>query len=115
MVIKIRPDIKGQKGKKNPELMINGKIAENKEIESYKGIRDGFNKAYRQGCSAVVINLDKHIKTFTPNEVRKNLKGRHDFTNGIIEECYVIWNGRSVIIRPEDKEQIAEIVKKLEP
>ena len=37
-------------------------IADRKGIESPKGIQSAFKKAIKQGCEAVVIDLDMHLK-----------------------------------------------------
>ena len=114
IAVKIRPHILAPY-KKNPELLINNKLADNKRIESFDGISSSFNKAYKQGCEVVVIDLDANLRYLNKYKIERGLQNRHDFANGVIEECYVILNGRAVLIRPEDKGNISEILKKLEP
>lgn len=45
-------------GVKNPEFLINGKIADRKGIMTEEGISAAFNKALKQGCKA---DLDEHM------------------------------------------------------
>ena len=47
-----------EKGIKNPEYEIDGLLADRKGILSEKGIKWGFISAKRQGCKAIVIDLD---------------------------------------------------------
>lgn len=48
-------------GVKNPEYLINGKIADRKGILSENGIAAAFNKTLKQGCKAIVLDLDEHM------------------------------------------------------
>lgn len=89
-------------GVKNPEYTINGLIADRKGIESENGVAAGFKKAIKQGCSAIVIDLDMHpdkITELKTNKLSSAINNRHyDFENDIIKECYVIFNGKAVRI-----------------
>jgi hypothetical protein len=89
---------------KNPEYTINGLIADRKGIKSLNGISNGFTKAKKQGCSAVVIDLDMNMKNskFSFKQLASKIKWRqNDFELGIIEECYVIFNGKAARISLE--------------
>ena len=109
-----------EEGHKNPEYTINGKIADRKGVESEKGIASVFNKAIRQGCETVVIDLDMHLKekTLKVRDLARYIDWRrNDFESGSIHECYVIYRNRSVRIGKSDKgrEEIETILKQLEP
>lgn len=47
---------------KNPELEIDGLIGDNKKIEKWGGVSNGFKPAIEQGYKAVVIDLEANIK-----------------------------------------------------
>lgn len=119
MEIKIREHVKAE-GVKNPEYTINGKTADRKGIESEKGVTAGFRKAIDQGCSVVIIDLDMHLKDkiLKARDLARYIDWRRsDFENGIIEECYVIYRGRSVKIGKSDlgRVNIQAIIEQLEP
>ena len=101
MTMQIRKDVVGFQVK-NPEYLINGMIADRKGILSPNGVASGFNKAIKQGCSAVVLDLDMHPDKFPHLRVQKltsQINNRHmDFENGIIQECYVIFDNKAVKI-----------------
>lgn len=101
MTMQIRKDVVGFQVK-NPEYLINGMIADRKGILSPNGVASGFNKAIKQGCSAVVIDLDMHPENFKELQTIKMasaINNRHmDFENGTIQECYVVFNGKAVRI-----------------
>ena len=64
----------------NPEYLINGLVADRKGIESEKGIASGFNKAMKQGCKIVVVDLDMHPEKFPILRTRKlssEINNRH--------------------------------------
>lgn len=89
-------------GVKNPEYLINDNIADRKGIQSPNGVASGFNKAIKQGCSVVVLDLDMHpdkFKQLPSIKLASAINNRHfDFENGIISECYIIYNGKAVKI-----------------
>lgn len=101
MTMQIRKDVVGFQVK-NPEYLINGMIADRKGILSPNGVVSGFNKAIKQGCSAVVIDLDMHPERFKELQSIKMasaINNRHmDFENGTIQECYVVFNNKAVRI-----------------
>ena len=118
MTMQIRKDVVGFQVK-NPEYLINGLIADRKGILSPNGVASGFNKAIKQGCSAVVIDLDMHPENFKELQTKKMasaINNRHmDFENGTIQECYVVFNGRAVRITANhfvsDAKQTKENIK----
>lgn len=119
MKIKIREHVY-DKGVKNPEYIINGKIADRKGIESEAGITSAFRKAIKQGCKTVVIDLDMHMreKTLKIRDLARYIDWRkNDFENGTIQDCYVIFHGRAVKVGKSDKgkDKIQKILKQLEP
>ena len=119
MMIRIRPHII-EKYLSNPEFDVNNMIADRKGILNPQGITAGFRKAIKQGCKCVIIDLDKQMrnKHFRLNDIAKYLNWRKsDFTRGIIEECYIIYNDRSVLITKDniEKESIIEVLKTIKP
>jgi hypothetical protein len=113
--------IKGNSNKigvKNPEYVINGDIADRKGIVSEKGITSAFKKAIKQGCSAVVIDLDMNMKKININRLAQYLYWRNnDFKNNVIGKCYVVFGGKFVVIdkSASSKSDIMGILKKIEP
>lgn len=109
----------------NPEYLINGLVADRKGIESEKGIASGFNKAMKQGCKIVVVDLDMHPEKFPILRTRKlssEINNRHaDFEEGKIKECYVIFKGKAVRIgadvflekQKRPQKQICSILEKI--
>ena len=77
-------------GHKNPEYTINGKLGDRKGVESENGIKSAFRKAKQQG--------------------------RHeDFSEGSLEECYVVHNSKAVVVKADafaapDKETIKQLI-----
>lgn len=109
-----------EEGRKNPEYTIDGKTADRKGIESEKGIASAFNKAIKQGCSAVVIDLDMHMKEriLKVRDLARYIDWRRsDFENGTVKACYVIYRGKAVQIGKADKgrAKIESVLKQLEP
>lgn len=119
MTMQIRKDVVGFQVK-NPEYLINGMIADRKGIESPKGIQSGFKKAIKQGCQAVVIDLDMHMRDgkLPISELAKYLNWRSpDFENEVVKECYVIYHDKAIKITAEHKgkEMIKAELEKLKP
>ena len=84
---------------KNPEYIIDGRLGDRKGIMSEKGITAGFKSAKKQGCKIVVIDLDKHILQVRPFELSKYIARRKaDFTSGMMEACYIVFNGNAVVV-----------------
>lgn len=103
---------------KNPEYLINGLLSDRKGVHSPKGISDGFKKAIKQGCKSVVIDLDMHLgqRLLSVGQVSKYIDWRRaDFEDGIIEECYVVYGGKAVVINKthSTKEAIMAELEKL--
>ena len=90
---------------KNPEYAINGLIADRKGIESEKGMSSAFSSAIKQGCQAVVIDLDMKMRDqiMRTERLAKEIYNRHrDFQEGKIKECYVVYHDRAVKITIDD-------------
>lgn len=100
---------------KNPEYLINGKVADRKGIMSEDGIAAAFNKALKQGCKAIVLDLDKNMsdRQLQTKKIAKKLLDRLDFTEDAISDCYVIYRNKSVCISYSDKEE-EKIIRLLE-
>ena len=111
MSIQIRKHVFEQ-GVKNPEYLINDMVADRKGIERENGVANGFNKAIKQGCSVVVIDLDMHANNFPylrVNKLTQCINNRHqDFKKGVITECYVIYDNKAARI---GKEMFSENIK----
>ena len=117
MKIRIRPHIL-EEDVSNPELEINGLIADNKMIRGEKGITSAFQKAIKQGCSIVIIDLDARLKRLNTFELSKYLNRRKaDFEQGIIKETYVVYKGKAVKVIPytQNRVEIENVLKQLEP
>ena len=105
-------------GVKNPEYTIDGIPGDRKGVMSEKGITAGFKSAKRQGCKVIVIDLDEHIGTVHSFELSKYISRRKaDFVNGIIAACYVVFQGKAVMVSPasQNREEIAQNLEKLKP
>nr|DAI46026.1 MAG TPA: minor capsid component [Caudoviricetes sp.] len=116
MTIKVRPHVL-ERGVSNPELEINGMLADNKMINGEKGVTAAFKKAIKQGCQVVVIDLDARLKRLNPFELTKYVHRREaDFINETIKECYVVFKGKAVKITPntQNRNEIQKALKQLE-
>lgn len=87
---------------KNPEYLLNGALADAKRLESWN-VASGFGNAIKQKCKAVIIDLHQMQKySLKTTELAKNIMRRHDdFLSGKIDECYVVWNSKSILIKKE--------------
>ncbi|MDE6610213.1 MAG: hypothetical protein K2K33_06625 [Muribaculaceae bacterium] len=87
---------------KNPEYCINGLVADRKAVKSEDGVASGFVKAIKQGCSAIVFDLDEHLKDklFYTGKFAQAIGNRYrDFETGAIKEVIVIKNNKAALIR----------------
>lgn len=85
---------------------------------SEKGVTAGFKSAKKQGCKIVVIDLDEHIFQVRPFELSKYIARRKaDFTNGLITDCYVVFNGLAVRVnaRYQSRREIESKIEMLRP
>ena len=105
-------------GHKNPEYTINGKLGDRKGVESENGIKSAFRKAKQQGCKVVVLDFDMHMSEsiLKTKKIVSGLFGRHeDFSQGTLEECYVVHRSKAVVIKSEtfviqDKESVKQLI-----
>jgi len=108
-------------GVKNPEYLINNILADRKGILKYKGVRNGFQSAIDQGARIVVFDLDKNLSGYPlkTGDLAKRISWRYsDFENGIIDACYVVYQGKAVRILKDDvisKEAVERVLQKLKP
>ncbi|MBP5339347.1 MAG: hypothetical protein J6Z14_08635 [Prevotella sp.] len=108
-------------GHKNPEYTINGKLGDRKGVESENGIKSAFRKAKQQGCKVVVLDFDMHMSesVLKTRKIVSGLFGRHeDFSQGTLDECYVVHNNKAVVIRSDafdapDKEGIKQLISRV--
>ena len=108
-------------GHKNPEYTINGKLGDRKGVESENGIKSAFRKAKQQGCQVVVLDVDIQLsETISKSKIMvPGLFGRHDdFTQGALDECYVVHNSKAVVIKSNtfaapDKESIKQLINEV--
>lgn len=112
-------------GHKNPEYTINGKLGDRKGVESENGIKSAFRKAKLQGCKVVVLDFDMHMSEsiLKTRKIVSGLLGRHeDFSDGLLDECYVVHNRKAVVVNSANfsspdktaiKQIISEIIEKL--
>lgn len=117
MYAEIRPHILAP-GVKNPEYLINGHLADRKGIKGEKGIAASFNKAIKQGCSVVVLDLDAHEIRFNRIKMAQKILWRQlDFENHVITCCYVVRNGKAAEITAtivmQGREAIIQEINKL--
>ena len=85
---------------------------------SEKGVTAGFKSAKKQGCKVVVIDLDEHIWLVRPFELSKYISRRKaDFEQGLIEACYVVFNGEAVCVNAKEqtRREIESIINELKP
>jgi hypothetical protein len=105
-------------GHKNPEYTINGKLGDRKGVESENGIKSAFRKAKLQGCKVVVLDFDMHMSEsiLKTKKIVSGLFGRHeDFTEGDLDECYIVHNKKAVVVKSDafaapNKETIKQII-----
>ena len=108
-------------GHKNPEYTINGKLGDRKGVESENGIKAAFRKAKQQGCKVVVLDFDMNMSDsiLKTKKIVSGLYGRHDdFSQGSLEECYVIHGNKAVVIMSgsfasSNKETIKQLINDL--
>lgn len=89
MKVKIRPHI-NEDGVKNPEYLIDEKLADLKNITSLGGIRNGLKSSCKQECEYTVFNLDG-LQEFVPEEIWRKLNGvlNKDFHYAHMEMIFI--------------------------
>lgn len=109
-----------EKGKPNPEFIINGEVADAKRIEREGGVTSGFKKALKQKCTVVVIDLNANFKAKNKipnfNNLAKYINWRrNDLDNGI--SCIVVYGEKQVTItsRNTTKDSIIAALETIKP
>ena len=105
-------------GHKNPEYTIGSRLGDRKGIMSEKGVTAGFKSAKKQGCKIVVIDLDEHILQVRPFELSRYISRRKaDFVSGMMEACYIVYNGEAVVVNAKDqtRREIESVINELKP
>lgn len=89
MKVKIRPHI-NEDGVKNPEYLIDEKLADLKNITSLGGIKHGLKSSCKQECEYTVFNLDG-LQEFVPEEIWRKLNGvlNKDFHYAHMEMIFI--------------------------
>lgn len=118
MEMELRPHIIAE-NVKNPEYIIDGLVADRKGIMAEQGITAGFKKALKQGCEAVVIDLDMNMgqKPLLTRKLAQYIDGRkRDFEDGRIKACYVIYQGQAIKITSwQSRQELTAQIEKLRP
>ena len=117
VVIRINPHTLAFRHK-NPEYTINCNLGDRKGIMGEKGVTAGFKSAKKQGCKIVVIDLDEHIIEVRAFQLSKFISRRKaDFVNGLITDCYVVFNGEAVRVnaRYQTRLEIEHKIAMLKP
>lgn len=105
-------------GHKNPEYTICSVLGDRKGIMGEKGVTAGFKAAKKQGCKIVVIDLDEHIMDVRSFELSKYISRRKaDFVNGLITDCYVVFNAEAVRVNAkyQSRREIEQKIAILKP
>ena len=93
-------------------------MGDRKGIESENGIKSAFRKAKQQGCKVVVLDFDMHMSEsiLKTKKIVAGLFGRHeDFSQGMLDECYVVHNSKAVVVKSDtfasaDKETVKALI-----
>lgn len=113
MKIKIRPHLR-IKNHPNPELEINGIIGENKKVGSEKGITAAFQDKREQDYKAIIIDLDAHVKRLRINDITKHIKRRIHDLPGKIDQCYVLYKNKAVLIESREPDVVKRLLTELQ-
>lgn len=104
----IRPhlDENVAKGVKNPELLVENKIADlkvNFKQDNYKGIKNGLKSAKKQGTSTVVFDFTNSFKNLDIVIVNRMIKGEvTNSTSKWLKEVIVIYNNKAIEVNRDD-------------
>ena len=101
-----------------PKDFIEDEIYGQRLLISVNGIKSAFRKAKLQGCKVVVLDFDMHMSEsiLKTKKIVSGLFGRHeDFTEGELDECYIVHNRKAVVVKSDaftapDKETIKQII-----
>lgn len=102
--VKIRPHVNSNflVGAKNYEFLVDGKPADLKAIEGYRGVLSGLDSANNQGAKTVVFNLDQ-IESLDIQLLYRRIKGSiTKDRKKEIESLILIYKKKTVSISRED-------------
>ncbi|AJA67331.1 phage putative head morphogenesis protein, SPP1 gp7 family [Myroides sp. A21] len=106
--VNIRPHLDENiaNGIKNPELLVDNKVADlkvNFKQDNYKGIKNGLKSAKKQGTSTVVFDLTNSFKNLDIVIVNRMIKGEvTNSTSKWLKEVIVIYNNRAIEVNRDD-------------
>ena len=116
MKVKIRPHI-NEDGVKNPEYLINEKLADLKNIQGLGGIKNGLDSSRKQQCEYTVFNLDV-FESLKPEMVQNKLNGIYklygDKFSG--QQMIFIYSGKAVKVSWKDVKagKVTKLLKELQ-
>lgn len=116
MKIKIRPHI-NEDGVKNPEYLINEKLADLKNIQGLGGIKNGLDSSRKQQCEYTIFNLDA-FESLKPEMVQNKLNGIYklygDKFSG--QQMIFIYSGKAVKVSWKDVKagKVTKLLKELQ-
>ncbi|MBR6086481.1 MAG: hypothetical protein IKP84_01085 [Prevotella sp.] len=91
-------------------------MGDRKGVESENGIKSAFRKAKQQGCKVVVFDMHMSESILKTKKIVSGLLGRHeDFSQGTLDECYVVHNSKAVVVKSDfftapDKDTIKQLI-----
>ena len=103
---------------RNPEYLIDNMLGDRKGIEGEQGVTNAFQKALKQNCEVIVLDLDHRLKRVKPYELSKYIvRRKENFKRGAIKRCYVVFGDKAIFLTAEQNSRICieEQIKKLEP
>lgn len=116
MKVKIRPHI-NEDGVKNPEYLINEKLADLKNIQGLGGVKNGLESSRKQQCEYTVFNLNA-FESLKPEMIQNKLNGIHklygDKFSG--QQMIFVYGGKVVKVSWKDVKagKVTELLKELQ-
>lgn len=116
MKIKIRPHI-NEDGVKNPEYLINEKLADLKNIQGLGGIKHGLDSSKKQQCEYTVFNLES-FESIIPDMIQNKLNGMHKLYGDKYskQQMIFIYNAKAVKVSWADVKarKVTDLLKELQ-
>ena len=116
MKIKIRPHI-NEDGTKNPEYLINEKLADLKNIQGLNGIKNGLDSSRKQQCEYTVFNVDA-FNEIDPNMIQHKLNGVHKLYGDKFskQQMIFVYGNKAVKLSWKDVKdgKVSELLKELQ-
>jgi len=118
--VNIRPHLDENiaKGVKNPELLVDNNVADlkvNFKQDNYKGIKNGFKSAKKQGTNTVVFDFTNSFKELDITQVNRVIKGEVTQNTGKwVKELIFIYKDKAVTVTRQnilDNELLEELKK----